>query len=246
MMNYSRPEQEYYTTGFRNFLMALMPCGRTEVIFPTGSRDSRISAQDGIHTWFCRLVDNALDGAIERCAVEENMGVVAGVRYRDDLIEHICLQLVVAEADLETFYLAPETHCSYFRLDYDLGCLGPLFKEAVPHIHCFPEGAPRFSCATPGGNVIVDFFDFIYRNFYHDKWVEWARCAYQNSNHGVGANRDIFSPIEQAFKASQHQVLVSRYDNHLHGIKAACRELKDRLFSARIDTKTSTLLTLDT
>ena len=241
-----RPDYDYFSPGFRNFLELIKPYGRKEVLFPSGVAEARIGKQEHVHPWFRRLVDSALDSHVERCAVEENMGVFARLQYRDkgEIITHVNLQVLVTETDLETYYLNPDTRARYFRLDYDPDRLGPIFKEPLPHVHSRPVGAPRFSMWAPTGNVVVDFFDFIYRNFYHENWLGWAKHAYSRWQRSTGT--DIFVPIEEAFKTKDgHTVLVSEYEKQLRDIKSACRTLKDRIFTARINAHSSKLLTYD-
>lgn len=242
-MSYPRPVEDYFSSGFRNLVVAICSHqNRSEAHFPYGCHETRISSQDSVHTWFTRLVDNQLKGRVEECAVETNMGVFAHLRYRDGLIAYANIQVIVAEADLETFYLDDKTPCSYFRFDYDLDCLGKMFKEPQPHVHTVPEGAPRFGQHLQRGNAVVDFFDFIYRNYHHAKWISWARYAYSREGPALGREEDVFKPIEEAFKANKHQELVSIYGNSLGHVKAACCALKDKLFAARIDITTAATL----
>lgn len=245
-MSYLKPEEHYFSPGFRNLIVAIYPHkAKKEAHFPFGCHQTRCSGQETIHEWFCRIIDTQLEGAVEKCAVETNMGVFAHLRYDEASIAYANIQVLVAEADLETYYIDSRTRCSYFRFDYDLGCLGEIFKEPHPHIHSAPEGAPRFGPPIQHGNAVLDFFDFIYRNFHHEKWIEWARFAYDREGPFFGREEDIFEPIEAAFKANKHQELVSVYSKPLGHMKAACRSLKDKLFTGRIDLATAATIAYD-
>jgi hypothetical protein len=44
-------------------------------------------------------------------------------------------------------------------------------------VHVVAEGAPRFAVpmGAHDGDIIGWFLDFVYRNFFHDEWLNWAR-----------------------------------------------------------------------
>lgn len=233
----------YFSPGFQNFLYTIAPpFGSSEVVFPTGCPEVRASAMESAYEWFQRVVKDGLHGDVARCAIESNMGIIARIRYLDGLIVYANVQVVVAMSDLRTLYRDAKTQHWYFRLDYDRGNLGRLFREALPHIHSLPKGEPRFGCSTSSGNMIVDFFDFIYRNFYPDAWADWARQAYLESGLGGIDAEAIFSAIEESYKVNAYEHLLSSYSKQLRDIKAAGKTLKDRIFSPRIDIASSELL----
>ena len=66
--------------------------------------------------------------------------------------------------------------CHYLRLDFDLENLGPLLKEAQPHVHSRPAREPRLNAPLgSGGNVVVDFIEFIFKTYRHAEWHAWAK-----------------------------------------------------------------------
>ena len=51
----------------------------------------------------------------------------------------------------------------YHRLDLDYDRTSALFKEALPHIHTYPNGPPRFFFDYRKiNNVLTEFIEFIY------------------------------------------------------------------------------------
>ncbi len=243
-MAHSRPEQDCFSPGFQKLLFSLTPYKSDAVVcFPARCPDARISATECPRAWFRRMVEDGLD--TDACAVEENMAVIARVRYRSDLVVRANIQVLVAEADLTTLFVESSTRCSYFRMDHEPDQLGPCFKEPLPHIHSAGAGAPRFPCAAPTANIIVDFFDFIYRNFHHELWLKWAQHAYRSSSAGTRTDDDPFPFIEEAFRAGKHEALIARCAQDLRDIKFACRSMKDKIFSKRVDAELSSLLSYD-
>jgi hypothetical protein len=238
-----RNTDNFFSQCFCDLLEGIAPYGRTEARYPAECKDHRISEGEGAHGWFKRLIDGPLEGRVERCAVEQNMAVVAHLEYAGEKITYANIQVLVAEADLESFYCDDAIRSWYFRLDYDLRCLGPLFKEPLPHIHCLPEGEPRFHCPAPTGNAVVDFFDFIYRNFHPEKWRDWAHRAYAASL--LQGEKDLFEPIKAAFATNEHEALMTKYSDGLIALKRVCRNLKDDVFRHRIDPELADALSYD-
>jgi hypothetical protein len=109
-MDRSFREEDYFSTGFQN-LISVLCSHKSEVRFPYGCCDTRISSQQTLHEWFVDLVDNRLHGRVKDCAVEENMGVFAHLKYKDNLIAYANIQVVITENDLEALYLDSTTHC---------------------------------------------------------------------------------------------------------------------------------------
>jgi hypothetical protein len=241
-MSYRGPANEYFSPGFRKFLEVISPSSRRkEISFPAGCHEIRCGRKEPVQEWFKRVADAKLQGNPSKCQIEETMGVFAHLSYQGGLITYANVQVVVAEQDLETFYLDPATPCRYFRLDYDLKCLGEAFyKEPMPHIHVEPEGPPRFSALfSRRGNIILDFFDFIYRSYHYNIWRDWAQTA--AGTYGISVQQ--FKMIEDAFAKNQHQALID--DGGVERIKEACRKLKDRLFNPVVDIKVCSLLSYD-
>jgi hypothetical protein len=53
--------------------------------------------------------------------------------------------------------------------------LGEMFSHPLAHVHIGNGDTPRFALQGDGdGNVLMDFLEFVYRNFAYDKWRLWA------------------------------------------------------------------------
>ena len=242
------PKESYFSDGFRNFIWTIYPyANKSEVYFPHGYRPSKIPPSMSIHGWFKQLVDGQLQGSARSCSVEENMGVFGHLKYKNGLVVYANIQVIIAfeQENFDGYYLDDKSPCSYFRFDYDLNSLGKMFCEPQPHVHTLAEGPPRFDLQISSGNAIIDFFDFIYRNYYYEKWLDWARYANQSEGSALSRKENVFGRIEEAFKAGEHQELVSQHGKQLGEIKRACRSLKYKIFPAGIDHKTAATLSYD-
>jgi len=240
-----RPENDYFSIGFRHFLEAIRTYQAvTEVDFPRNYFLSRISPREKISDWFRRIVDDQLEGEVKPCVVEQNMGVFCRVIYKGDLITYANIQVIIADDDLENFYFDPKIKCNYLRLDCDPNRLGEIFTHPLPHIHISESGSPRFGTDIfKSGNIVLDFFDFIYRNFYPNLWIEWAYRAYQEGKRRRADNSpDIFKPIAHAFKTNQLGILTTRYSQGLREIRNSCRSLKDSLFTKSINHQDASII----
>ena len=87
---------------------------------------------------------------IQQCAIRDDFAFFGRVVWNTDGIHFCGLQgLVTMECSLADFYLsdsvaAQHLTANYYRLDLDLTAPGPIFKEALPHVHCVPDETPRF------------------------------------------------------------------------------------------------------
>ena len=221
----------------------------------------------GVHLWFRNLVDmvesDENSRPFKRWAIEENMVVRANIKYKtigkkkkkEVQISKLKMEIIIVDPNsqgpqrtVEDFYLDPSIPYHYFRLEYDLGSLGNMFNHPHPHIHTVPDGAPRFSGpCVESGNIVVDFFDFLYRNYYHDKWLSWARSAYEAHGEILQGLFDSsnFDSIAALFSKSNHELLMKNHEPDLRLIKKACRHRKDEIFEPRIDIRLSKTLAYD-
>lgn len=134
-----------------------------------------------------RLVDSPLQGELQACRIEENLlflqfGLEAQRRFR-----HLrCQALAAIGGTLEDVYLGTAgVQTRYLRLEYEADplMLGELFSHPVVHVHAQPEEAPRFALESvaPGDTVLLDFLDFLYRNFCHPAWSRWANAVWRRA-----------------------------------------------------------------
>jgi len=236
----SLPIENFFSEGFRNFLEAIRFHGESDpIIFPRECSDSDISIKKTFHAWFKDIVYTHLNGDTRPCAIEEKMAVFAKIRYkrRGNLISYANIQVLIAETDLKTFYRSKAGNCNYLRLDYDLDALGKIFTHPQPHIHISSD-RPRFGLMnSSSGNIIIDFFEFIYLNFFSEKWLKWARNAHCRKTEDFGE----FDKIVKAFDNSQLNIILES-DNYINKIKESCRKQKERLFKFKIDKTKSDIL----
>lgn len=245
MSYFLRTENCFLSDGFKSFLETIN-CwrGRRKAEYPNRFNMDYCNSEETAQGYFKRIVDNQFQNDPNRCSVETDMAVLADLKFTDRFIAYANIQVFICNgSDLETFYKDPLTPCMYLRLDYDLDCLGQLFSHSLPHVHISADGLPRFGFNCFTGNIILDFFDFIYRNFYPDRWIEWARLAYQNYNGKYHKEEnEMFDLIIEEFKSNNHDYLSSRYAKNLNYIKKACQNIKDDLFQIRIDIDKADLL----
>jgi len=116
------------------------------------------------------------------CAIDPSIAVFGVTQWENESeLTYACIHALVAvDCTVEDLYCEPSLPCHYFRMEADRSKPGPLFKEAFPHVHVQLDGAPRFPLGTPERpHVIQEFIEFLYRNYRHDAWTQWARSAYQ-------------------------------------------------------------------
>ncbi len=240
-----RPESDYFSIGFRNFLETIRPYQvDQEASFPRNYAVEHIAANEEIFAWFHRIIDEQLGGLVDACAIEEDLGVFAKIHYHRGHIAYANIQVIKTAEDLETFYLDARVPCNYLRLDYDPNRPGKIFTHPLPHIHASQLEAPRFgSDISESGNIIVDFFDFIYRNFYDAKWIEWVRHAYREGNwHRAVEADDFFEPIRIAFEEGRIGDLRPGHRREIGNIRQSCRKLKNAISPGIVDHQEALLI----
>lgn len=226
-----------FSDGVDRLLMIVRPHGRPKSSFPDGLDHTQIrqSANESLREWFIRLVDRFCDGEPKRCAVEDNIAVFMLLLWQRPRIlvgANICA--MVTTCDLDDFYLGPPAACetTCLRLDFDYGTLGEPFSHPLPHIHVQGELSPRFSLdGGDSGNIVLDYLEFIYRQFAPSKWKTWAECVWNEDFVSTGrAEMDNpFSTIMRAFTEGQVSVLC-QHTEHLTHLKRLLRKRKDTLF----------------
>ena len=185
------PSRDHYinplfSEGVNRIIAALDPAGRPQgsVVFPLRQgwdQSLRVGGGESIQAWFRRIVggEDEAQSRIEQCAVNDQLAFFGRVNWNAEGISLCRLQaLVTTGGSLVDLYLgAPDStpEANYYRLDFDLAEPGPLFKEALPHVHCAPDGPPRFPFACAGEYLPVAFLEFIHLNHFNNEWLRWAR-----------------------------------------------------------------------
>lgn len=176
-----------FSEGANNAIQALLPRNikAGDVAFPPRqewNESLRVGGTESLHDWFRRIIGppDSSDVRIEQCAIRDDLAFFGRVIWDSKGISYCGLQaLVTPGSSLLDFYLAePDTiqsfKANYYRLDLALKEPGPIFKEAMPHIHCVPDGPPRFPFVYSDEYLPVSFLEFIYLNHFHEDWVKWA------------------------------------------------------------------------
>ncbi|RLC18895.1 MAG: hypothetical protein DRI57_07820 [Deltaproteobacteria bacterium] len=200
--------------------------------------------------WFRRIVDTFFRGYPTCCAIADNIGMLALIKWEEktNLVYANIQTIIVSGGDLESFYLSDDLEkdrlrCQYLRLDLDMKSLGPLFKEPFPHIHSNPAHEPRFAFSFgDSGNVIMDFLEFIYKNYRYDEWMKWAENVWRKNAREAGEEDDPFEGIVYAFKAGKADLLQNRFSKDLKRLKSYLQQAKDSSYPLRVKKELRDLL----
>lgn len=172
-----------FTPGLEQLIHTIRGARRSgRIAFPPGLPEGagRRSDDESAHLWMRRCIE--VVGGVDRLAVEENLSLLLVIRLRDGQLESANLQALWANVSIARFANGEgNTPHRYLRADHDTSALGPLLKESLPHVHVEAKGEPRFPVPPSGGSDLVGWFlDFIYRNFFYDKWIEWVEVAWDD------------------------------------------------------------------
>lgn len=221
----------YFSAGVENVCTVLKAKSGGRSSFPRSWEldHGHISTTEPVHNWFVRCIDDHLDGNVGRCQVADRLAVFVVVDWQGVTISYVnCQALVTIGGTLEDYYLDSSVETQYMRLDYDLRALGAMFREPSPHVHIRPDGEPRFPM-KPTSNVIIDFFDFIYRNYFHTEWLDWAETLWRKEAKLRELDVDAFDRVRDAFDRSRYDEL-KRWSKSLGYMKRAWRAKKDELW----------------
>ena len=154
------------------------------------------------------------------------------------------VQTVVAANDLEDYYLDVNGQAQYLRLDFDSKSLGVPFSHPLVHVHVEGELSPRFALdGGDSGNIIVDYLDFLYRNYAPMKWLKWAEREWNRELASAIEKRRVvpFSTIADAFSTNQLDFLRD-HAGLLNRFKRCIRRRKDEFFRFHMDASDRELL----
>jgi hypothetical protein len=177
---------------------------------------------------------------VKRCAIEDNIALFASLFWQDRKTlagANVCA--LVATRDLEEYYAsdAPDCEAICLRLDLDYESLGEPFSHPLPHIHIPGELSPRFSLdGGNSGNVVMDYLEFLYRQFVPGKWKGWMEHAWNEDFRlrGRAEEDNPFPNIVRAFSEGQMPVL-RQHAADLARLKQLLRQRKDQLFDFHMD-----------
>ncbi|MGL4461742.1 MAG: hypothetical protein ACRC1K_06270 [Planctomycetia bacterium] len=178
---------------------------------------------------------------MDEWSLEENLAAFGVVSWRSpDELDFASINILKTECSLRDYFDLSEEELQgdwksvadpyYLRLDLDYNTLGPIGTHPFPHVHFSPDGPLR--TALDGGcstNVVVDFLEFVYRQFFHEKWLEWVASTWNDHYRGASGDesRNPFRDIVSAFK--NHDV------ERLREIAPSIAELSSVLTKAKED-----------
>jgi hypothetical protein len=132
-------------------------------------------------------VDEPLGRDTQACTIEDNLAFFLQFAWDDNrrFTYVACQALAVIGGTIEDVYLeSPDAQVRYVRLEYDANPLmtGSLFSHPVAHVHAQPSEAPRFALEIGDDCfILIDFLDFLYRNFCHAAWSRWADSIWRKA-----------------------------------------------------------------
>jgi hypothetical protein len=232
---------EWLSRGVQNLCTMLRAHGGRSA-FPGGYSLERAAATETTADWFRRCVDLYMNGDPRRCAIDDHLQIgVVGVLDTNKAGEvgYLNLQAVVVREgfDLDDLYLGrSDVDAAYIRLDFDpTRSLGPMFREPQPHLHHQHDGAPWQP--FPSHRPVADFAEMLFRNWHHDRWMEWAAAVWSEARKASGKydpRDDPFPVLVSAFNGSNIELLRSRAPQ-LEEIRGALRRELDASHRAAVD-----------
>jgi hypothetical protein len=171
-------ETKLFSVGVDRLLQEVRPYGPGESAFPPALDVNQAwrKSEEKLQEWFVRVVNRFCGGDPKRTAIEDNIAVFVKLAWRDrKRLVYANIQTVVAACDLEDYYLGMNSEAQYLRLDLDYETLGDPFSHPLAHIHLDGEWSPRFALdGGVSGNIVVDYLEFLYRNYVPAQWIKWA------------------------------------------------------------------------
>ena len=233
-------ESQSFSIGVDRLLQDIRPYGRTESCYPRLLDDaqSRRKANECLQQWFVRMVDQFCAGDPKVVALEDNLAVFVRLGWKDKKqLLYANIQTVRTTCDLDDYYLGTGVEAIYLRLDFDYQTLGDPFSHPLAHIHLEGDLSPRFALDGGNeGNIVVDYLEFLYRNYVPRKWLQWVQSewAEEFARSAVEGAIDPLPAIVRAFASSQFHVLRG-YATQMERIKQMLRKRKDKLFDLHMD-----------
>jgi hypothetical protein len=228
-----------FSVGVDTLLEAVRPYGRATTAFPPtlDEANARKHPGESLHNWFIRIVDEQCSGDPKRTALEDNIAVFVKLAWQGKKrLTYANVQTLVASCDLEEYYL-DSGEANYFRLDFDYTTLGDPFSHPLAHIHIEGDLSPRFALEGGiSGNIVVDYLEFLYRNYVPGRWITWAEREWQKEfvQTSKPDEPNPFATILEAFATSQFHIL-REHATVLSRIKRLLRKRKDELFAYHME-----------
>lgn len=230
-----QPEPAPFSDGVGRVVKVIRPHGRRGTSFPIGLEvaDTRRNKAEDLHAWFVHLVDTYCEHEPSLLGIEENIVFMGKFKWREDHLAYASVPTLITESTLEEYYL-DGGNATYLRLDVNFETLGEPFSHPLAHVHVGDGDSPRFALdGGTRGNVVMDFFDFLYRTYVPNKWARWARREWLREQGGEQRAGE-FDQIIQAFREGQFSVLRANA-NLISRIKQSLCKAKDSFFKSHLD-----------
>jgi hypothetical protein len=234
-----------FSSTVDRLLHLIRPHGRRQTCFPPSLDPgaTRLGPNESLHSWYARIVADYCGDEPMLWAIEPNVAAFIALFWNTNQLYGANISTLITSCDLEEYLLGPPPECeyAYFRLDLDVRSLGQPFSHPLPHIHVIDDLSPRFAVEIgPSGNVVMDYFDFIYRQYVPSKWRDWAEAVW---NHRVQPDPldNPFPTIVAAFERGEIGVL-REHAQSVQRLKQILSERKDELFEYCMSPEDLTLL----
>lgn len=226
-----------YTKQLEQVVHAINPGARPsgEARFPPNlpSRGARRRSGESARHWLHGCIE-LLGGGVDAVAIEDTLALFVELHWAERAISYANIQALWTSVPLREFVDACESPShQYLRLDYHPDeALGQLLKEPHPHLHVDADGEPRFPVPLSASKDVVGWFvDFVYRNFFYEDWIAWAKEAWDHQCRET--NRENRWPrLVQAFNQSKLQVILAddQLRKDLDDLKQCLAEKRSRIF----------------
>jgi hypothetical protein len=229
-----------FSVAVDQLLCTVKPNGRSVSAFPPrlDEQTARKKAGETLDKWFIRMVDLFCDGDPKTWAIEDNIAIFMRLSWGPkERLVYANVQTIVAACDLEDYYLGMKAEAQYLRLDFDYKSLGDPFSHPLAHIHVEGDLSPRFALeGGNAGNIVVDYLEFLYRNYVPFKWLKWVEREWRQEFAATPKSGDVdrFPMIVEAFATGQFQILRD-HAPLLTRIKQTLRRRKDAAFAQHVD-----------
>lgn len=209
----------------------------------------RFQGTETIKHWFNRCVNEFMPEGIDYWKIEDNLAAFAIVSWgADNKLDFATINVLKTECSLQDYHDLTEDDLEkeewriysrphYLRLGLDYGTLGPIGTHPPPHMHLSPDGPPRCALgASLSTNIVVDFMEFVYRQYFPDLWLGWAERTWNRHYKKIKRDPELnpFRAIVSAFAENQIGVLHERAKD-VSDLMEVLQKEKDGLYELRMN-----------
>lgn len=234
---------DYFTPGVERvarWIRAISERRSARVSFPPAWSPGAVERKgrhESLLEYFRRVVDEGLDEELERNAIEESALVLISLTCNRGTLQRLNVEAFVTGASTLADAYLDDARLRYLRFDYDPQSPGPLFKEPQPHLHVEPFGESRVGISCPEQrSLLAVFLNLLYRNYFHDKWLDWVRDRWEPIARTRRWNLDRLETIADAYSRGNLTALRERHGRQFEELKRAISdELNDFFPDVRRD-----------